>query len=148
MLSGFTLTTFCFPSIRTLIRIRYLQILTTPGISCTFHLLSETGEGDLRSELQGGTGEKAANPSYPFKSDTAIQEADCRFRNKGWPGESPPLGVGDTTRFRYDSVLKKYIVHAEYSVGPDWRFPFANFKGGRGPRCLLRGESCGVGRKR
>ena len=28
----------------------------------------EAGEGDLRGELQGRTGEKAANPSYPLQA--------------------------------------------------------------------------------
>jgi hypothetical protein len=62
---------------------------------------------------------------WTFKSDTSLLDGSHQFRSKGSPGDSPPQGVGDTTKVRWDPVLKRYVAHVKYSVGPDWRFPFA-----------------------
>jgi hypothetical protein len=68
---------------------------------------------------------------WTLHADTGLQAGDARYQSRGFPGDTPPQGIGDTSVIRWDPALKKYIAHIKYSIGPDWRFPFAKIDNGK-----------------
>lgn len=64
---------------------------------------------------------------WTFKNDTCLTGGSNDFRSIGSPASSPPTGVGDTLRVRWDPILRTYIGHTKHTIGPDWRFPFGRW---------------------
>ena len=121
MLSGSTLTTFCFPSIRALIRIRRLQILiTTPGISFTCHPLRMDRPGE-RSQITRSPGCMSCFIISLLKPQ---QSCTCHPNGERLPDEdasarpNPASNICWSRSFRLLAVIGSYKPHPVIAQSP------------------------------